>query len=461
MVLLAAMFAFGSAPAAASDAPYYEFAGYSTSTDVTYLYTSSSTTFTVPQAPCASNEKSGVTIWGGLQGISPAGQPAVEQTGISLECKNGKLVAAPWWEMTPDGPVFLNTDTLKINIGDKVESTVSYSGGEYELGLADLTTGQKPFTTVQSGPGSNNSTAVCTVEFVPSSSQTPQIPYFAPIHFSSCTANGLPIGEWGGSGDSPATHHPPAVFDTSPLSGGTSFTVSVASPWTEYLNSQNDSSPPEYQYFYGQPGDKVLMCDWDGNGSKTPGVVRGITWYIWNSNGPDLGLADYEFSYGDLGDQFVCGDWNGDGIQTPGVFRNGVWYLRNENSTGAGDVTVNYGNVGDTAVVGNWDGTAGDGLGVVRGTTWYLTDNLDGTRDIASFGYGNIGDSFITGDWDGNGTDGVGVYRNATFYLVNSLGKGTADLTFPFGTTGDMPVAGNWSGTGSADTIGVVRPPAS
>ncbi|MGH8953266.1 MAG: hypothetical protein ACRDX9_17825, partial [Acidimicrobiia bacterium] len=59
--------------------------------------------------------------------------------------------------------------------------------------------------------------------------------------------------------------------------------------------------------------------------------------YFRNSN--STGVADSQFIYGDPGDKIVAGDWDGDGDDTIGVYRpgNGIFYLRNSNSQGGAD----------------------------------------------------------------------------------------------------------------------------
>ena len=195
---------------------------------------------------------------------------------------------------------------------------------------------------------------------------------------------------------------------------------------------------------YGEPGDAVLLCDWDGNGTRTPGVFRNGVWLLRNA--PGQGAADVPaFSYGDPGDTPVCGHWDGPGtIETPGVFRNGVFFLRNSNTTGVADrPPVGYGNPGDIPAVGDWDGDGTTTLGVFRLGTWLLRNsNTTGVADQPPVGYGDAGDLPVPGDWDGNGTTTLGVFRNGTWFLRNSLGGGVADLpSFQFGVGGLIPRA--------------------
>ena len=88
----------------------------------------------------------------------------------------------------------------------------------------------------------------------------------------------------------------------------------------------------------GQTSERQIAGDWDGNRTETPGVVRGNTWFLRNSN--TSGAADATFSYGDPTDFAVTGDWDGNGTATPGVVRGGAWYLRNSNSSGVADAAV-------------------------------------------------------------------------------------------------------------------------
>ena len=60
------------------------------------------------------------------------------------------------------------------------------------------------------------------------------------------------------------------------------------------------------------------------------------------------------------------GDWNGNGVDTPGVIRGNTWYLRNSNTGGLADTVLQYGNAGDIPLVGDWNGDTRDSPGVAR-----------------------------------------------------------------------------------------------
>ena len=113
-------------------------------------------------------------------------------------------------------------------------------------------------------------------------------------------------------------------------------------------------------------------------------VVRGAQWF-------PAGVAP--FSYGRGADVQVMGDWNGDGSRTPGVFRAGTWLLRNSMSAGPADLSVSFGRDGDRPVVGDWDGDGRSGIGVVRAGTWHLRGTASGGVADTSFGFGRPDDT--------------------------------------------------------------------
>ena len=91
---------------------------------------------------------------------------------------------------------------------------------------------------------------------------------------------------------------------------------------------------------------------------------QGTTLYLRNAT---TGVADIVFNYGDPGDEIIVGDWDGDGVDTPCVVRGNTFYVRNSNTSGVADVVFSYGDPGDIVIVGNWKKAgAADGPGVAR-----------------------------------------------------------------------------------------------
>jgi peptidoglycan/xylan/chitin deacetylase (PgdA/CDA1 family) len=175
---------------------------------------------------------------------------------------------------------------------------------------------------------------------------------------------------------------------------------------------------------------KQVAGDWDGNGTVTPGIVRGNTWYLRNSNTP--GPANIVFQYGAPTDRPIVGDWDGNGTWTPGVVRGNNWYLRNSNSTGVGQYALAYGAATDRVITGDWDGNGTFTPGVVRGNNWYLRNsNSTGVGQYA-LAYGAATDRVITGDWDGNGTFTPGVVRGNNWYLRDENSTGVGEYAFAY-----------------------------
>jgi hypothetical protein len=250
------------------------------------------------------------------------------------------------------------------------------------------------------------------------------------------------------------------------------------------LRNSNSGGNPDFNFYYGAPGDIPVVGDWTGSGVTTIGVFRpantpynnttSAQWLLRNSNGG--GNPDFNFYYGAPGDIPVVGDWTGSGVTTIGVFRpantpynstsTDQWLLRNSNSGGNPDFNFYYGASGATSdipVVGAWTGVY-TAIGVFRpanttnnNTTsgqWLLRySNTTGNPDI-TFYYGAPGDQPVAGSWTRNGTSTVGVFRpanstynntsNAQWLLRNLNFPGNPDINVYYGGAGDRPVVGGW-----------------
>ncbi len=115
----------------------------------------------------------------------------------------------------------------------------------------------------------------------------------------------------------------------------------------------------EKAYYFGNPGDKPIVGDFDADGVETIGLHRESTGLVYFSNAHRSQVADHQFIFGDPGDRLVCGDWNGAGADSPAVFRPGdaTFYFRHTNTPGVADTTIPWGEP-------HWLPVAGDfGLG--------------------------------------------------------------------------------------------------
>ena len=230
----------------------------------------------------------------------------------------------------------------------------------------------------------------------------------------------------------------------------------VGGAGNEYFLNDSFTGAANHVFTYGEPGDTVLVGDWDGDGSDTLAIRRANTFFVRNST--SSGTADRVFSYGDPGDTVLVGDWDGNGTDTLAVRRANAFYVKNSVTTGTADRTFVYGDPGDIALVGDWDGNGTDSLAVRRGGSYFVKNTLTtGTADSA-FNFGDPGDTVLVGRWSrGQLGDTLGVRRSNTFYLRYSLTSGRADAVFGYGDPGDTAFVGDWNGDG-IDTLGVRRP---
>ena len=76
--------------------------------------------------------------------------------------------------------------------------------------------------------------------------------------------------------------------------------------------------------------------------------------YFRNSH--TQGNAEFEFFFGDPGDRFVGGDWTDNSTDTPGVFRpsQSTFYLKFANTQGNADAQFTYGSGSMLPVAGTW-----------------------------------------------------------------------------------------------------------
>jgi hypothetical protein len=153
-----------------------------------------------------------------------------------------------------------------------------------------------------------------------------------------------------------------------------------------YLRNSNSQGNADRKFFFGNPSDIPLAGDFNGDGCDTLSLYRPSTqrFFIINSlgkNGGGLGTADFSFVFGNPGDKPVVGDWDGDGIDEIGLHREsaGLFYWRNALNAGAADGQILFGDPGDRIVAGDWGKVDGrDSPAVFRpsNTTMYFRHTL-------------------------------------------------------------------------------------
>lgn len=212
-----------------------------------------------------------------------------------------------------------------------------------------------------------------------------------------------------------------------------------------HLRNSPTGGRPGRSTVYGAPGDRLLVGDWNGDGTDTFGLRRGSA--VLLTNDPAGGPTQLAFNYGYAGDQVLVGDWDGDGRDSIGIRRGNTYHLRNQLTAGPGQVVFAYGAVSDVALAGDWDGDGRDSIGLRRAGTFLLRNALSGGPAQVQFGFGRAGDTPVAGDWTDQGLDTVGVRRGNRWFLLTANAAGPAALDFSFGSSSARPLVGNWDGT--------------
>ena len=193
--------------------------------------------------------------------------------------------------------------------------------------------------------------------------------------------------------------------------------------------------PDGRTFYYGDPADQPIMCDWDGDGIDTVGLYRSSTGFLHLRHTNDQGFSDIQIFYGIPEDQPVCGDWDGDGVHTIGIYRPSEqrFYLRNTNTQGFADFFFDFAFAG-VPIAGDWDGDGIDTVGTYDPATGRVALSRDNSSTVEDLTYfGQAGDTVVTGDWENSGADRLGVVRGESTIL--SLRSGVVQLdSTPAGT---------------------------
>jgi hypothetical protein len=227
-----------------------------------------------------------------------------------------------------------------------------------------------------------------------------------------------------------------------------------------YLRNSNDQGPGEIKFFFGNPDDVPLAGDFDGDGCDTVSIYRPSEqrFHIINKlgqNNGSLGAAEFSFIFGNPGDKPVVGDWDGDGIDEVGLHREstGFFYWRNTLTFGNADGQFFFGDPGDRFVAGDWGTVDGiDTPAVFRPSdrTFYFRHSL--TQGAA--------DSQFT--LTGAGSDWLPVAmarRNNVQFTINTMLPAQGLPFGPFTATGQAVDRGWVCPSGNTQDFGTVAIP--
>ena len=201
-------------------------------------------------------------------------------------------------------------------------------------------------------------------------------------------------------------------------------------------------------FYYGNPGDRPFVGDWDCDGTETPGLYRQRDGYVYLRNSNTQGYAHLKFFFGNPGDVPLAGDWNGDGCDTVSLYRpsEGRFYVINtlgseDAGLGAAELSYTFGNPGDTPFAGDFDGDGVDTFGVARNGRVYLSNTHGGASAATEFDFGDRADPLLAGAWTAGG-DTIASYRSAAgvFALKHSNSAGIADTEVLTSLTPEMAI---------------------
>ncbi len=190
------------------------------------------------------------------------------------------------------------------------------------------------------------------------------------------------------------------------------------------------------EIYFGVPGDRPLLCDWNGDGTDTVGLYRQSDGYLYLRNSNTTGFADLSIYYGIREDVPLCGDWNGDGVDSIGIYRPSEqrFYLRNSNTQGFADISTLYGNDGDVPYAGDWNGDGRDEIAVHRPSNGVFYTAGD------SWSPGPSDRRWVVADISGEGRD-VLLDMGAIAHPYEVLGGAPGGI---FGKADTTVLAGSW-----------------
>lgn len=117
--------------------------GYAVTTPARRPFSAVHSTYVQPSITCPGTaDQQIMSNWVGLDGYNNG---TVEQDGTFAQCggpNHTKPIYKAWYEMYPAGSV----NVFTVHPGDVIDAAVNYSGGQFVLTIADLTTGKSAST---------------------------------------------------------------------------------------------------------------------------------------------------------------------------------------------------------------------------------------------------------------------------------------------------------------------------
>ena len=160
-----------------------------------------------------------------------------------------------------------------------------------------------------------------------------------------------------------------------------------------YLRNSNSQGVADIRFFFGNPGDVPLAGDFDNDDCDTVSIYRPSESRVFiinrlGANEGGLGAAEHAYYFGNPGDKPFVGDFNGDGVDTIGLHREstGLVYFRQSHTQGNADAQFIFGDPGDKIMAADWIANGVDTVGLLRpslSTIYLRYSNTQGNADFA------------------------------------------------------------------------------
>ena len=201
-----------------------------------------------------------------------------------------------------------------------------------------------------------------------------------------------------------------------------------------------------------------IYADIDGDNKSDRGLLylnnNALNWYfVKSSDGRTVSKV-----WGTTNDKVVIGDYNGNGTDEIAIYRNGQWWILDENNT---PILKNWGQAGtDVPVPGDYDGDGKTDIAVFRSTdaNWYIINSSDDSVVSKQWGLPNIGDIALSGDFTADGKNDLVIFRplDGTWYVRNIADDSI--IAQQWGVSGDIPLVNHDVNGDGVNDFAVYRP---
>lgn len=225
-----------------------------------------------------------------------------------------------------------------------------------------------------------------------------------------------------------------------------------------YLRNSNAQGVADIRFFFGNPGDVPLAGDFNNDSCDSVGIYRPAegSVHIINRLGANeggLGPADQTFFFGNPGDKPFVADFNGDGFDTIGLHREttGLVYYRNSNTAGNAEAQFIFGDPGDKIVAADWTEKGYESVALFRPSTsaMFLRDtNSQGNADFTDFFFSVSTGLPVAGEF-GQLPGGSNPPVDFAPFTISGSGSDVIPLSVP----GDGPALVDLSHNGSSNFI--------